>query len=38
MRVLLSMYGSCGDVEPRVGLAVRLVAAGVPLGLIGVWR
>ncbi len=26
MRVLLSTYGSRGDVEPMVGLAVRLLA------------
>ncbi len=29
MRVLLSTYGSRGDVEPMVGLAVRLRALGV---------
>ena len=28
MRVLLSAYGSLGDVEPVVGLAVRLRALG----------
>jgi vancomycin aglycone glucosyltransferase len=28
MRVLLSTYGSHGDVEPMVGLAVRLRAPG----------
>jgi vancomycin aglycone glucosyltransferase len=28
MRVLLSMYGSRADVEPMVGLAVRLRALG----------
>jgi vancomycin aglycone glucosyltransferase len=28
MRVLLSTYGSRGDVEPLVGLAVRLRALG----------
>jgi len=28
VRVLLSTYGSRGDVEPRVGLAVRLRALG----------
>ena len=28
MRALLSTYGSCGDVEPMVGLAVRLGALG----------
>jgi UDP:flavonoid glycosyltransferase YjiC (YdhE family) len=28
MRVLLSTYGSRGDVEPMVGLAVRLWALG----------
>ncbi|MCA1696650.1 MAG: glycosyltransferase, partial [Actinobacteria bacterium] len=28
MRVLLAMYGSRGDVEPMVGLAVRLRALG----------
>ncbi|MDX6349319.1 MAG: vancomycin aglycone glucosyltransferase, partial [Streptomyces sp.] len=28
MRVLLSAYGSRGDVEPMVGLAVRLRALG----------
>lgn len=28
MRVLLSMYGSCGDVEPQVGLAVQLRVHG----------
>lgn len=38
MRVLLSMYGSHGDVEPMVGLAVQLGAVGVPQGLIGVRR
>jgi vancomycin aglycone glucosyltransferase len=29
MRVLLSTYGSHGDLEPMVGLAVRLRALGV---------
>src|SRR5215468_8776254 len=29
VRVLLSTYGSRGDVEPMVGLAVRLRALGV---------
>jgi len=29
MRMLLSTYGSRGDVEPMVGLAVRLRALGV---------
>ncbi|MEV0125867.1 glycosyltransferase [Streptomyces sp. NPDC050703] len=29
MRVLLSTYGTCGDVEPLVALAVRLGALGV---------
>ena len=38
MRVLLSMYGSRGDLEPMVGLAVPLGAVGVPVGLIGVCR
>ncbi|MGH2700340.1 MAG: hypothetical protein ACRDJB_00570 [Actinomycetota bacterium] len=47
MRVLLSAYGSRGDVEPMVGLAVRLRALGaegcdalVATGVmpIGVWR
>ena len=28
MRVLLSTYGSRGDIEPMVGLAVRLRALG----------
>ncbi|SED85607.1 vancomycin aglycone glucosyltransferase [Rhizobiales bacterium GAS188] len=28
MRVLLPMHGSCGDVEPLVGLAVRLWELG----------
>ncbi len=28
MRVLLSMYGSRGDIEPMVGLAVQLRALG----------
>jgi vancomycin aglycone glucosyltransferase len=28
MRVLLSTYGSCGDVGPMVGLAVQLQALG----------
>ena len=28
MRLLLSTYGSRGDVEPMVGLAVRLQAPG----------
>jgi vancomycin aglycone glucosyltransferase len=31
MRVLLSTYGSRGDVEPMVGLAVRLRALGVEM-------
>jgi vancomycin aglycone glucosyltransferase len=31
MRVLLSTYGSRGDVEPMVGLAVRLQALGAEL-------
>ena len=30
MRVLLSTYGSRGDVEPMVGVAVRLRALGAP--------
>jgi vancomycin aglycone glucosyltransferase len=47
MRVLLSTYGSRGDVEPMVGLAVRLRALGtegcdalVATGVMpaGVWR
>jgi vancomycin aglycone glucosyltransferase len=50
MRVLLSTYGSRGDVEPMVGLAVQLRALGaeVRVGahpdeefaelLAGVWR
>ncbi len=47
MRVLLSAYGSRGDVEPMVGLAVRLRALGAEgcdalatTGVmpIGVWR
>ncbi len=31
MRVLLSTYGSRGDVEPMVGLAVRLRALGAEM-------
>jgi vancomycin aglycone glucosyltransferase len=31
MRVLLSTYGSHGDVEPMVGLAVRLRALGTEM-------
>jgi vancomycin aglycone glucosyltransferase len=31
MRVLLSTYGSHGDVEPMVGLAVRLRALGAEM-------
>jgi vancomycin aglycone glucosyltransferase len=31
MRVLLSTYGSRGDVEPLVGLAVRLRALGAEM-------
>jgi hypothetical protein len=31
MRVLLSTYGSHGDVEPMVGLAVRLQALGAEM-------
>jgi hypothetical protein len=38
MRLLLSMYGSRGDLGPMAGLAVQLGAVGVPLGLIGDWR
>ena len=47
MRVLLSTYGSRGDVEPMVGLAVQLRARGaegcdalVATGVTpaGVWR
>jgi UDP:flavonoid glycosyltransferase YjiC (YdhE family) len=47
MRVLLSTYGSRGDVEPMVGLAVHLRALGaegcdalVATGVTpaGVWR
>ena len=47
MHVLLSTYGSLGDVEPMVGLAVRLRALGaggcnalVATGVTpaGVWR
>jgi UDP:flavonoid glycosyltransferase YjiC (YdhE family) len=47
MRVLLSTYGSRGDVEPMVGLAVQLRALGadgcdalVATGVTpaGVWR
>jgi len=33
MRVLLSAYGSRGDVEPLVGLAVRSQALGMEEGL-----
>lgn len=36
MRMLLSTYGSRGDFEPMVGLAVQLEALGAPP--IGVWR
>jgi UDP:flavonoid glycosyltransferase YjiC (YdhE family) len=32
MRVLLSTYGSCGGVEPLVGLAERLRALGAEVG------
>ena len=36
MRVLLSAYGSRGDVEPMVGLAGRLRASGAePLARVG---
>ena len=47
MRVLLSTYGSRGDVEPMVGLAVQLRALGAEgcdalvatgVTLAGVWR
>ena len=38
MRVLLSMCGLRGDVEPMVELAVQLVAVGVLPRPIGVWR
>jgi vancomycin aglycone glucosyltransferase len=44
MRVLLTTYGSCGDVQPMAGLAVpvRALSAEVqvcaPLAPIGVWR
>jgi UDP:flavonoid glycosyltransferase YjiC (YdhE family) len=47
MRVLFSTYGSRGDVEPLVGLAVQLRALGaegcdalVPTDVMpaGVWR
>ena len=33
MRVLLSMYESHEDVEPMVGLAVRLRALGAEVGV-----
>jgi len=33
MRMLLSAYGSWGDVEPLVGLPVRLRALGAEAGL-----
>ena len=39
MRVLLSTYGSRGDVEPMVGLAVRVCAPpdfAEPLARVGV--
>jgi vancomycin aglycone glucosyltransferase len=42
MRVLLSTYGSRGDVEPMVGLAVQSRALGAEVRVcvlpIGVWR
>lgn len=41
MRVLLSTHGSRGDIEPMVGLAVRLRALGaLAAGVMsaGVWR
>jgi UDP:flavonoid glycosyltransferase YjiC (YdhE family) len=47
MRVLLSAYGSRGEVEPMVGLAVQLQTLGaegcdarVATGMVpaGVWR
>ena len=47
MRVLLSTYGSRGDVEPMMGLAVQLRTLGaercdalVATGMVpaGVWR
>jgi vancomycin aglycone glucosyltransferase len=50
MRVLLSTYGSRGDVEPMVGLAVQLRALGAEVQVCappdegfaelpaGVWR
>jgi UDP:flavonoid glycosyltransferase YjiC (YdhE family) len=47
MRVLLSTYGSRGDVEPMVGLAVQLRALGAEgcdalvatvVTSAGVWR
>ena len=42
MRVLLSTYGSRGDVEPMVGLAVQLRALGAEMrvsrgGAEGLW-
>jgi vancomycin aglycone glucosyltransferase len=44
MRVLLSTYGSCGDVQPLVGLAVQVRVLGAaaeeseaPVAT-GVWR
>jgi vancomycin aglycone glucosyltransferase len=33
MRVLLPLYGSGGDVEPRVGPAVRLRELGTEVGV-----
>lgn len=41
MRVLLPTHGSCGNVEPMVGLALRLRALGaLSAGVMpaGVWR
>jgi hypothetical protein len=40
MRVLMSTYGSRGDVEPMVGLAVQLRALGaeVPVRAAGLQR
>jgi vancomycin aglycone glucosyltransferase len=39
MRVLLSTYGSHGDVEPMVGVAIKLGALGASGAMsTGVWR
>jgi 3-(3-hydroxy-phenyl)propionate hydroxylase len=38
MRVVLSTYGSRGDVEPMAGFAVQLRTVGAEVRVLGLWQ